>query len=65
MDYDKKIAKLDEHLRGHPHDYQAVISRLKIQSDAYEHEIYKRRIGRLQRLAEIKKRMEEGEYGGK
>lgn len=64
MDFEKKLSILDEHLREHPHDYQAVISRMKVQSDAYEHEIYKRRIGRLARLSEIKKQRKEGRYGG-
>ena len=65
MEYEKKLRRLDEHLADHPKDYQAVISRLKVQSDAYEQEIYKRRIGRMQRLANVRKAMREGKYGGK
>ena len=59
MDYAERLTKLDAHIREHPTDYQAVISRLKIQSDAYENLAYKRKTARLKRLAEFKKK-----YGG-
>ena len=61
MDYAERLTNLDEHIRRHPTDYQAVISRLKIQSDAYEHRRYQRKIARLKRLAEIRKKRKEGE----
>lgn len=64
MDYAKKLSRLDEHLKEHPRDYQAVIGRIKMQSDAYEHELYKRKIGRLQRLSKVRKMRKEGKYGG-
>ena len=63
MDYERKLRRLDEHLAGHPSDYQAVISRLKVRSDAIEHQIYMRKIDRLKRIAEIKKQVKEGRYG--
>ena len=63
MDYKRKLRRLDEHLAEHPTDYQAVISRMKTRSDAIEHEIYKQKIDRLQRLAEVRKQMKEGRYG--
>lgn len=63
MDYERKLRRLDEHLAEHPKDYQAVISRLKTKSDAIEHEMYKNKIERLQRVAEIKRQMKEGRYG--
>lgn len=63
MDYERKLRRLDEHLAEHPTDYQAVISRMKTRSDAIEHQMYKQKIDRLQRLAEIRKQIEEGKYG--
>lgn len=65
MDYKQKLERINEHVKRHPHDYQAVIAGLKAQSDVYEHEMRNRKVSRLQRLAEIRKRMEDGEYGGK
>lgn len=59
MDYVKKLKRMDEHLREHPHDYQTVISRLKVASDAYEHQQYLRRVERLKRLAEVRRQMKE------
>ena len=61
MDYAERLSNLDEHIRKHPTDYQAVISRLKIQSDAYENRMYKRKIARLKRLSEIRKMRKAGE----
>ena len=63
MDYERKLRRLDEHLAEHPSDYQAVISRLKVRSDAIEHQIYMRKIDRLKRIAEVKKQVKEGRYG--
>lgn len=63
MDYERKLRRLDEHLAEHPTDYQAVISRMKTRSDAIEHKLYEQKIDRLQRLAEIRKQIEEGRYG--
>lgn len=63
MDYVKKLARIDEHLREHPHDYQTVISRMKVASDAYEHTIHQRKIVRLKRLAEVRRQMKEIEDG--
>lgn len=57
---------MDEHLKEHPHDYQTVISRMKVASDVYDHEMQKMTHRRLQRLSEIKKRLrEEDEKYGK
>ena len=63
MDYERKLRRLDEHLAEHPSDYQAVISRLKVRSDAIEHQIYMRKIDRLKRIAAVKKQVKEGRYG--
>lgn len=66
MDYIKKLKRMDEHLKRHPHDYQTVISRMKVASDVYDHEMQKMTYRRLQRLSEIKKRLrEEDEKYGK
>ena len=50
---------------NHPHDYQTVIARVKTISDAYEHELYKRKIYRMKRLAEVRRQLKEIEDGGK
>lgn len=55
MDYNKKLEMLDNHLAKHPTDYQSVIARMKTYSDAVEHEMYKRRIARLKRMAEYRR----------
>ena len=59
MDYEKKLQTMDEHLSRHPHDYQTVIARLKLASEAYDYEVKKKRDERLKRLAEIKKKLRE------
>lgn len=59
MDYQKKLERMDEHLRMHPNDYQTVIARLKTASDAYEHDLYKRKIYRMKRLAEVRRQLKE------
>lgn len=57
MDYEDKIRRLDAHLAEHPSDYQAVISRLKTVSDAYEENLHRRKVARLARVAEIRKQL--------
>lgn len=64
MNYLDKLDSLDKHIEEHPHDYQAVISRLKTASDAYEHQMYLRKVARLKRVAEVRRRLE-GEGNGK
>lgn len=56
MDYIKKLEQIDNHLAQHPKDYQAVIARMKTYSDAVEHEMYLRKIERLKRVAEFRRR---------
>lgn len=55
MDYNKKLEKLDNHIKRHPKDYQSVISRMKTYSDAVEHEMYMRKVTRLKRIAEYRR----------
>ncbi len=60
--YLEKLKKLDEHLAEHPKDYQASISRLKTYSDAIEHEMYLRKIARLKKVAEFRRKRNEQEH---
>lgn len=59
MDYVKKLDRMDKHLEEHPHDYQAVVARLKTASEAYDYMKRKQRVARLKRLVEIKKKLRE------
>lgn len=63
MDYAKKLDRMDEHLREHPHDYQTVISRLKVASDAFDYQQKKRTDMRLKRVAEVRRQLKEIEDG--
>lgn len=59
MDYKAKLERMDNHLREHPHDYQTVISRLKVASDAYDYQQKKKVDMRLKRVAEVRKQLKE------
>lgn len=59
MDYIGKLKRMDEHLKVHPSDYQTVISRMKLASDIYDHQMERKKHERLKRLSEIKKRLRE------
>ena len=65
MDYVKKLERMDEHLKEHPHDYQTVISRLKTASDAFEQQRKWQRDWRLKRVAEVRRQLKEIEDSGK
>lgn len=54
-----KIERLEEHIAQHPNDYQAVIGLLKARSDAIEHQLYQRKIARLKRVAEFRRKKDE------
>lgn len=56
MDYAQRLRNLDTHIAEHPKDYQAVIARLKVRSDAIEHEMYLRKISRLKKLGEYRRK---------
>lgn len=58
MDYTQRLENLDAHIAEHPTDYQAVIARLKVRSDAIEHQMYLKRVERLKRVAKYRR-----EYG--
>lgn len=55
MDYNERLENLDKHIAEHPKDYQAVIARLKVRSDAIEHQMYLRKVARLKRVAEFRR----------
>lgn len=55
MDYTQRLENLDAHIAEHPTDYQAVIARLKVRSDAIEHQMYLKRIERLKRVAKYRR----------
>lgn len=59
MNYEEKLYRMDKHLKEHPHDYQTVVSRLKVASQAYEHRMKQSRNERLKTIAEIRKRLKE------
>lgn len=59
MDYTERLKKLDSHITEHPTDYQAVIARLKLRSDAIEHEMYLKKVARLKRVAEYRREDEQ------
>ena len=60
MEYEERLERLDEHLVKHPTDYQARIARMKTYSNAVEHKRYLKKIERLKRVAEFRRR-----YGSK
>ena len=63
MKYEQRVARLEEHLREHPKDYQAVIAHLKAKSDLIEHRSWLRMIERKKRVAEIRKQRKERRNG--
>lgn len=63
MDYRTKIERMDNHLKEHPHDYQTVIARLKLASEAFDHEQKKKVATRLKRVAEVRRQLKEIEDG--
>lgn len=56
MKYEERVVRLEEHLKTHPTDYQAVVAHLKARSDLIEHRMYLRMIERKKRVAEVRRR---------
>ena len=56
MNYAEKLEKLDRHIASNPKDYQSVIARMKTFSDAVEHELYLKRIERLKKVEEYRRK---------
>lgn len=59
MDYISRIERIDNHLRQHPTDYQSVIARMKLASDAFDYQQKKKSDYRLKRLAEVRRQLRE------
>ena len=58
-----RVERLNEHVRAHPNDYQAVIALLKARSDMIEHRAWLSMVERRRRVAEIKARRKERLHG--
>ena len=56
MEYIDKLKRLDDHIKRHPKDYQSKIAWMKTYSDAVEHELYLRRVERLKKVAEYRRK---------
>lgn len=56
MEKNERLAKLEEHVRENPKDYQAVIACIKLHSDLIDAERRQREILELRHIAEIRKR---------
>lgn len=59
MDYAEKLKRMDEHLQQHPHDYQTVISRLKVASKYVDYQRRQKTISRLRNIAKYRKMLGE------
>lgn len=59
MDIATKVVRLEEHLKEHPTDYQAVIALLKRRSDLIEHVAWLRMIERKKKIAEVRRQRKE------
>lgn len=59
MKYAERLEKLDAHIAQNPKDYQAVIARLKMRSDAIAHIQKHQRDMRLKKVAEIRRKYEQ------
>lgn len=55
----KKVERLEEHLKKHPTDYQAVVAHLVARSDAIDHAQRMKLVERQKRLAEIRRKRKE------
>ena len=61
MKYIEKVERLEEHLKEHPTDYQAVVALLKRRSDLIEHRAWLRMIERKKAVAEVRRQRREKE----
>lgn len=60
MDYAEKIKRMDEHLETHPHDYQTVISRMKVASKYIDEQRRQKTISRLRNVAKYRRMLNSG-----
>lgn len=63
MEINERLAKLEEHVKDNPRDYQAVIACIKLHSDLIDHERRQREILELRHIAEIRKRRKDEKQG--
>lgn len=54
-----KVERLEEHLKEHPTDYQAVVALLKRRSDLIEHRMWLRMIERKKAVAGVRRQRKE------
>lgn len=54
-----RVERLNEHVKAHPTDYQAVIALLKARSDMIEHRGWLAMVERKKRIAEIRQKRKE------
>jgi len=54
-----RVQRLNEHVKAHPNDYQAVIALLKARSDMIEHRAWLAMVEKKKRIAEIKRQRKE------
>lgn len=59
MDYKNAIKRVEQHLKEHPSDYQSVISLLKLRSKKIDKDIEQRRIDKMKRIAECRRKLNE------
>lgn len=59
MEIEERLIRLQEHVKEHPKDYQAVIAEMKAYSDLVEHRAHTAMIERIKRVAEIKRKRAE------
>lgn len=59
MNKAEKVERLEEHVKTHPTDYQAVIGLLKARSDLIEHGLYLQMIERKKKVAYYRRKLNE------
>lgn len=62
MNYDKKIVRMEKHLKEHPADYQTKISLMKSKSKRIDARRHQMQIVRLKKVAEARRKLREGYY---
>lgn len=55
----EKVVRLDNHVKTHPNDYQAVVALLRARSDLIEHRQWLAMVERKKRVAEIRRQRKE------
>lgn len=55
IDYKEKIARVENHVKMNPCDYQSVISLYKMKSKQIEHDRQERQVERLKKISEFRR----------